>query len=515
MILRLAVRSLATRPLRTAVLAVGFGLGIAVMAELLGVGQVILEQAHSPALQGGGDLLVAGATGRLDSARFLLSSVLMSDRFRSRTVAASPSRRATVYLMTSDGAIAVSARGGIPSLEKAVGDPEIARQADWTDEPGDAGWSNPPPGDVLRAMDRFHPIPAAGDGVSPSSWAEWLYFNGRTHAGGLRFYLTFLAGGVNASGKRPMIVRLQLDRGGRTTNYSATAEVDAAELLERAPEIEVGGNRVRIDGLSYRITLALQRERSGESRIPNPESRFRAPQSGESPGESRIPNPESRLRAQQSRESRIPNPESRIEGEIILEASPGRSLPPAAIHGARGWVSGYVVPVLSGTFRGTLRVDGEDVPVDGASGYHDHNWGFWEGVRWQWGQVAGGDISIVYGRVFPPATVADPDRIPGFLALLGPDGPIAFSTDVSIQETDDHGTPRTIAVRARGRQLNLELTLDVSESVRTQMAMTRTPGASAMGFLQLGGVYRVTGRAAERDIRFTARGSAETFRTAQ
>ncbi len=481
MILRLAVRSLATRPLRTAVLAVGFGLGIAVMAELLGVGQVILEQAHSPALQGGGDLLVAGATGRLDSARFLLSSVLMSDRFRSKTVAASPSRRATVYLMTSDGAIAVSARGGIPSLEKAVGDPEIAGQADWTDEPADAGWSNPPPGDVLRAMDRFHPIPAAGDGVSPSSWAEWLYFNGRTHAGGLRFYLTFLAGGVNASGKRPMIVRLQLDRGGRTTNYSATAEVDAAELLERAPEIEVGGNRVRIDGLSYRITLALQRERSGES-----------------PGE-----------------SRIPNPESRVEGEIILDASPGRSLPPAAIHGARGWVSGYVVPVLSGTFRGTLRVDGEDVPVDGASGYHDHNWGFWEGVRWQWGQVAGGDISIVYGRVFPPATVADPDRIPGFLALLGPDGPIAFSTDVSIQETDDHGTPRTIAVRARGRQLNLELTLDVSQSVRTQMAMTRTPGASAMGFLQLGGVYRVTGRAAERDIRFTARGSAETFRTAQ
>jgi hypothetical protein len=498
MILRLAVRSLATRPLRTAVLAVGFGLGIAVMAELLGVGQVILEQAHSPALQGGGDLLVAGATGRLDSARFLLSSVLMSDRFRSRTVAASPSRRATVYLMTSDGAIAVSARGGIPSLEKAVGDPEIARQADWTDEPADAGWSNPPPGDVLRAMDRFHPIPAAGDGVSLSSWAEWLYFNGRTHAGGLRFYLTFLAGGVNASGKRPMIVRLQLDRGGRTTNYSATAEVDAAELLERAPEIEVGGNRVRIDGLSYRITLALQRERSGESRIPNPESRFRAKQSRKSSGE-----------------SRIPNPESRLEGEIILDASPGRSLPPAAIHGARGWVSGYVVPVLSGTFRGTLHVDGEDVPVDGASGYHDHNWGFWEGVRWQWGQVAGGDISIVYGRVFPPATVADPDRIPGFLALLGPDGPIAFSTDVSIQETDDHGTPRTIAVRARGRQLNLELRLDVSESVRTEMAMTRTPGASAMGFLQLGGVYRVTGRAAERDIRFTARGSAETFRTAQ
>jgi hypothetical protein len=178
-------------------------------------------------------------------------------------------------------------------------------------------------------------------------------------------------------------------------------------------------------------------------------------------------------------------------------------------------MSGYVVPVLSGVFHGTLHVNGEDVPIDGASGYHDHNWGFWEGVRWQWGQVADGDLSIVYGRVFPPATVADPERIPGFLALLGPEGPIAFSTDVTIQETDGRGTPRTIAVRARGRQLSLELSLDVSESVRTQMAMTRAPGTTAMGFLQLGGVYRVTGHAAGRDIAFTARGSAETFRTGQ
>ena len=49
MIIRLAVRSLATRPLRSAVLATGFGLGIGVMASLLGVGEVILEQARSPA----------------------------------------------------------------------------------------------------------------------------------------------------------------------------------------------------------------------------------------------------------------------------------------------------------------------------------------------------------------------------------------------------------------------------------------------------------------------------------
>src|SRR5207249_10735187 len=40
-----------------------------VMAELLGVGEVILEQAHAPVLQGGGDLVVTGAVGQVDSAR--------------------------------------------------------------------------------------------------------------------------------------------------------------------------------------------------------------------------------------------------------------------------------------------------------------------------------------------------------------------------------------------------------------------------------------------------------------
>jgi hypothetical protein len=150
-ILRLALRSLSTRPLRTAVLAVGFGLGIGVMVELLGVGEVILEQAHAPVLQGGGDLVATGAAGEVDSARFLLSSVLGSSRFRSRTLAISPSKRATLFLLAHGQATAIAARGGVPSREQAIGDPEVAGQASWTDTPADTAWTNPPPGDVLRA----------------------------------------------------------------------------------------------------------------------------------------------------------------------------------------------------------------------------------------------------------------------------------------------------------------------------------------------------------------------------
>jgi len=471
MIFRLAIRSLATRPLRTAVLSIGFGLSIAVMAELLGVGEVILQQAHAPALVGGGDVVLTGAVGSVDSARFVVSGVLGSEQFRSRVAAASPSRRATLYVLSANANGPIAVRGGIPSRERAVGDPEVAGQAGWIDEPRDTAWIDPQPGDLLRAMDRFHAVPATEEdadhaAVRRSSYAEWLYFNARSADGAQRFYLTFMAGAPDAAGARPMGVRLQLDRGGATTNFSAAGSVPDRDLLDRAPDLDVAGNRVRVqeDG-RYAISLALR---------------------GESPA-------------------------SLLRGDIVLTPAAGRSLPPAAIHGARGWVSGYTVPVMAGVFSGTLHVGDEEVRVDGMAGYHDHNWGFWEGVRWQWGQVASGDLSIVYGRVFPPPEVADPGRMPGFLGVIGPQGPIAFSTDVSIREDDDRGAPRVVTVESRDRQMQLTLRLDVRESVRTAMGLTR--GASGtMTFVQLGGEYHVAGRAGGREINFTARGSAETFR---
>ena len=189
-----------------------------------------------------------------------------------------------------------------------------------------------------------------------------------------------------------------------------------------------------------------------------------------------------------------------MTGDLVLDATPGRSLPPAEIHGARGWVSGYVVPVLAGTFGGELRVGNERIALDGVAGYHDHNWGYWKGVRWQWGQVASGDLSIVYGRVFPPADIADANRIPGFLGLLGPEGPLAFSTHVTIVEHGGGSVPTGLQVHAEGDQLSLDLSFTTAESERTTT------------FLQLGGTYTVRGKARDRDVAFTARGSAETFR---
>ena len=457
MIGRLAVRSLTAHPVRSAVLAAGFGVGVSVMAILLGVADVVLTQARSSDLVGGGDVVI-----HLEPsvpARMVMSGTLQSDQLRNRVRLAGPSHTSALYLVKESGVVRVDAHGGIPSVEQAMDDPEVALNREWRDTPEDVAWTQATPEAVLRQIDRFHDVPDAP--MWQDSWAEWLYFNGRAHDA--RFYLTFMVGPKQPDGLRPAGVRLQLDRGGHVENFSASARLSQEEAL-RAPELTIGANRVRLEGLRYVIDLDLRGDGGRGAR-----------------------------------------------GRIGIEASPGRLVPPIEIGGAHGWRTGYVVPVMSGQLGGTLDVAGERIPFDGGAGYHDHNWGFWRGVSWQWGQAQQGDLSLIYGRVFPPRDAADPERIPGFVGALGPDGPLGYATSVTIAEMNDaQGRPKTITVTARSRLLDVSMRFDVGS-----MVTTRTPQgtlANGLDFLQMRGQYTVSGRAGDRTIEFTAPGSAETFR---
>jgi len=482
-IVRLALRSLLMHPIRTMVLACGFGLGVAVMANLLGVAEVVLEQSQSPALVGGGDVVVTGTAGRLSSGRYLVWGGLGAPAFAGRIAVASPTRRGSVFLVQDGVVTRLRARGGIPSLERALDDPETADVPEWVDAPGDEAWTSPHPADVLRALDRFHAIPDVP--ARAGSWVEWLYFNGQ--AGSTRFYLTFLVGPTRENGRRAAGVRLQLDRAGRVTNYGDAAEVDPAEVLATAPELTIGRSRIRLDGDRFVVSFDLRDEGAARSR--------RSAQ-GEGAAGAR-PSGGSAARA---------------VGDVVLTARRGHTLPPLSVTGARGWVSGYVVPVMSGALDGTIRVGDEVLPLAGGTGYHDHNWGFWEGVSWQWGQVQHEGLSILYGRVFPPADAADASRIPGFMMVLGPDGPLGQATDVRIDETIDPGVdrPTRIAVRGKSESLDLHLEIDVDSDIRTPMRSG--PLADNLDFLQMRGRYRVTGKAGDRSLDFTAPGAAETFR---
>lgn len=456
MIGRLAIRSVTAHPVRSAVLAAGFGVGVAVMAILLGVAEVVLDQARAPALVGGGDVLIRLAPQV--PARLVLAGTLQAEALRQRVRVASPSHSQAIYLVREGRTTRVAARGGIPSLERALGDAETTAIAAWRDGPEDIGWTEDTPERVLRHIDRFHPLPDAPDWAP--SWAEWLYFNGRS--AGARFYLAFLVGPLLPDGRRPAVVRLQLDRNGEVETFSDSAAIPDGEA-QRAPDLTIGASAVRLEGLQYRIHLDL----------PGTGGR-------------------------------------RVRGDLTIEASPGRLVPPIEITGARGWRTGYVVPVMSGALDGALDVGGDRVSLSGGTGYHDHNWGFWEGVSWQWGQVQHGDLSVIYGRVFAPPEAADPKRIPALVGVLGPDGPLGYATQVTIAETSDaHGRPLAISVEARGAALDVRLRFTVASAVTTRSG---GPPSASLDFLQLRGTYIVTGRAGNRTIDFTAPGSAETFR---
>jgi hypothetical protein len=459
MIGRLAVRSLTAHPIRSAALAAGFGFGVSVMAILLGVAQIVLEQSRAPALVGGGDVLI-----RLSDqvpGRLVMAGPLQSDALRSRIRVAAPTHTTPLFLLHNGRATRVQARGGIPSLERALGDRETSGIADWVDSPEDLAWTENTPDKVLRFVDRFHPVPDAPEWSG--SWAEWLYFNGR--AAGARFYLTFMVGpaAAGAQGRRSASVRLQLDHGGEMQNFSATTSITDAEALE-APDLTIDDSFVRLEGTRYLVHVDLADERG-----------------------------------------------RRIRGDLTLEASTNLLVPPFEMTGTRGWRTGYVVPVMSGRLGGTLELANERIAFDDGVGYHDHNWGFWQGVSWRWGQLQHDDLSLLYGRVIPPAAAADPARIPGLLGVLGPEGPLGYATNISITETDDErGDPRTILIRGRSADLDIEARFDVEVITRSGgLVMLR----SDLDFLQMRGTYSVTGRIRDRMLSFTAPGSAETFRS--
>jgi hypothetical protein len=502
MIGRLAVRSLTAHPVRSGVLAAGFGIGVAVMAILLGVAQIVLEQSRAPALVGGGDVWI-----RLSEqvpGRLVLSGGLQSDALRSRIRAAAPTHTSTLFLLHDGRATRVRARGGIPSLERALGDDETSGIGDWRDSAADVEWTENSPDKVLRSIDRFHPIPDAPDWSG--SWAEWLYFNGRANdsngranenngrandsngranenngrAPNARFYLTFMVGPATSEGRRSASVRLQLDRGGEAENFTASQSITETDALQ-APDLTIGRSFVRLEGMRYLVHVDLAGERG-----------------------------------------------RRVRGDLTVDASPTLLVPPFEMTGARGWRTGYVVPVMSGRLGGALTVSGPSTPpgagerIDftGGTGYHDHNWGFWQGVSWRWGQVQHTaltrqgqheDLSLLYGRVIPPPEAADPSRIPGLLGVLGPDGPLGYATNISITETDDErGNPRTILVRGRSADLDVEARFDVEQTTRSGgLVMLR----SDLDFFQMRGTYTVTGRVGSRMLSFSAPGSAETFRS--
>ena len=161
---RLALRSLTAHPVRSGVLAVGFGAGVAVMAILLGVAEVVLQQAQSPLLVGGGDVVVA--MSRDTPAPLLLAGTLQAEALRHRVRVAAPTHTADLYLSPA------------------------ARARGWTAEAASQAW-NARSAIPRRPEPRPGPTPARtrrGPGSRPlppcARWTVFIRFRTRPPGGG-------------------------------------------------------------------------------------------------------------------------------------------------------------------------------------------------------------------------------------------------------------------------------------------------------------------------------------------
>ena len=381
MILRLVFAELRHRPGRALFLLGGYSLGVAVMIVLLAVGEAMLEQARDQTLVGGGDLVLlpagisaellraGGATALflgIDQARFVQRDVLESPRAREEygVLSASPVLEGRIVeLIVGDELLRALAGGEIPSRAAAAGAAPALIAGSWADTDADRRWTSPDPHELYREIDRFHLPPA---GTRDSTWAEWHYFNVDVAPGSWIYLTSMVAGEVGIPDRWGGRVLLTI-RSADGTHRSITLDRPDREVRfdTLSPDLSIGSaaSVELVDGV-YRIRAVL--------------------------------------------------PGARVD--LRIRPVPRRYFPPTELGGAE-LLSGYVAPALLATAEGEVCLPG-CTSISGARAYHDHNWGVWRDVSWEWGSASDEELSLLYGVV----RGQEPANQPLFAYLVDGDG---------------------------------------------------------------------------------------------
>jgi hypothetical protein len=223
----------------------------------------------------------------------------------------------------------------------------------------------------------------------------------------------------------------------------------------------------------------------------------------------------------------------KVSVDLRITPSPHAYFPGVAM-GSGGFVSGYTVPALRATATGTLCVDNRCEQLSDAQSYHDHNWGVWRGVTWDWGASRAGQYTFLYGRVYPgdssasipPVLVYLVDSL-GFRAVFRPK---IISYEDGRTVTTASG-PLRVPSRARFEDARGDDTLRVEITVEDAIATDTRPrrGAKAgtgdgergdpLGsekarpyFIQMKGTARISGRLDGQPLSGAGTGFFETYR---
>jgi hypothetical protein len=466
----LALRHLLVRPGRALVLLLGYALGVAVMIVLLSVGGAMLDQSRDASLIGGGELTalpagidveamrtggLAGMFFGINGARFVTRELLGGSRETGVVAAVSPVlEQKLVTVRTHDTTWAVRAGGELPGQARAAGASLRVIAGTWRDDRRDSTWRAPDAAALYHEIDHFH-RPGARD----SSWAEWHYFNFVVSEQEW-WYITLLVGG-DVRGR---------DWGGQVLVSHRTPDGRYQRYVSNVHRGLIRFDTTRAD-LSIGTSSVVQRD--GKYFL-----------SGGASG---------------------------ATFDLTLTPSPHGYFPAVEL-GSDQTASGYVVPALAGTASGRFCTGQTCRTVRDIPAYHDHNWGSWRAVTWEWGTGRGASHALLYGGVIGTRTGG---AVPFFLGLedsLGLEQIYRFDAVQQIGERPVPGMPGLVAPESlRITAARLADTLDVLVRVTDVTSSQSMAAGPNRVFLQMRGAWRATGTAAGRAVSDTGTGFFETW----
>lgn len=476
----LAFRHLFVKKTRSLLLLLGYGLGVGVMIVLLSVGEAMVEQSRDVSLVGGGELTVlpqgidieamrTGGVGgmyfSIGRARFLTRQLLGGERQRETVRAVSPVlENKLVYLRHGTEMVAVRAGGEIPSRAAAVGAGLRVLDGSWVDSPADSAWIAPSAEQLYHELDRFHLPP-----VADSSWAEWQYFN-LTTGPGEWWYITWLVGGAVPDGRwGGRLLISHRTPGGAYQQYSASFPGAAVRFDTSRADLSLGGNTVRQQGGVYRLLA----EASG--------------------------------------------PAGQVRIDLAVRPDRNRYFPPVDLKEGE-YLSGYAVPMLSGRASGTICAGPRCRQLHEVPAYHDHNWGVWRDVTWDWGSARGKEFNLLYGAVYTPADTAlgaGNGSPPIFVALVDSLGvrQILRARTVRYSGTHPHAARYGVAaparfefLAARGRD-----SVTLRATILDFQATSGVAAGKGRRFLQMRGEFTLEGRVGAAEVADSGMGFFETY----
>ena len=470
----LAFRHLLVRKLRSLFLLLGFSLGVGVMIVLLSVGEAMLDQSRDVSLVGGGEVTVlpqgidveamrtGGAGGMffgIDRARFLTRQILGGARQDRLVQAVSPAIEGKLlYLRRGNRTVVVRAGAEIPSRARAVGSGLDVRSGRWNDSPADSAYVAPTADRLYNELDRFH-LPPRPD----SSWGEWHYFNLVT-AHDEWWYITYLVGGEVPTGKWGVQLLITRNRNGLHERFGLQAPSSQVRFDTAGADLTIGGNSVKQHDGTYQL------------------------------------------------KARVPGKAGEVKIDVTLIPAPNRYFPPVELRDDE-LLSGYVVPALDARASGRICVGGRCDSFTGVPAYHDHNWGVWRDVTWEWGAARGTRLNLLYGGIYGPeeerSLTSSRVNSPFFLTLVDS---LGVKQVLRFHRIQYQGTPPTRFTLVGTRETDTaRLEVRVGDVLATEMRASKFRRI----FLQMRGRFTLAGRVAGETVADSGMGFFETYVSAR